>query len=71
MSDGDPDNLILTHWAKIKALADWLLWRWHASIRDYGTGECEGSRAQQQQQHGLSSTATATLTRPFPLPCNR
>ena len=65
ISDGDPDNLILTHWGKIKALADWLLWRWHASIRDYSTGECEGVA-----EHSSSSTAlaaaTAALTRPLP-----
>ena len=33
------DALLLTHWPKIKALADWLLWRWQASVRDYPLGD--------------------------------
>ena len=60
ISDGDPDNLILTHWGKIKALVDWLLWRWHASIRDYSTGECEGVA-----EHSSSSTGLAAQPQPL------
>ena len=32
MGGSDAADLLLGHWSKVKALADWLTWRWQASI---------------------------------------